>query len=527
MCYMNFFKKIIEFFKSLLKFNDPAYQEIRKLNKILIQKDLHYYNIHNHLITTDFAKDLFLFVSALRPLIDLSDHSIGHPDIRTSKKFTDYIIDMHLPNDVLELKSEFLPENIKSKLENAVMLDQEVEKLNQDFQKLIQKLDQLDSNKINEEIFQLQCFVEICRFDWERVLSFFDPGVTLSQKDYAYNPQNCEAEHLENELIDIYYLLNNFLFSSQLINNLGLLLAKIHPERTGNLETLQKICNILNKFLNYKLSGVVLLTLVRLAKKNSEYTPNLVHERQNTFLNYKIRITENFETVRNKLQREMREMTVNKDIQKLFANTQIIPVEEYNEETNLRISQDTPFHFTHIRPLSILKTFVQNKYETEIRDIIKKILIEGYFDNKSFQNNLANLVYQCDKTMNRIRAFERNLKGTGRSTIVSIKRYVDEMKHGKDISQFLQKIIDEINSDANEICEDESGLFLMLYLAITDLLNDQRKPNPDILSNIRTIGGLHNRELIASLNQSKDTLELFIKVMRSFVTVRGTIVQEE
>lgn len=524
---MNFFKKILEFFKSLLKFNDPVHQELRQLNKILLQKNLHYYSIHNHLITDEFAKDLFLFVSALKPLIDISDHSIGHPDIRMSKKFIDYIIDMHLPNEVLEQKSEFLPENIKSKLENAVMLDQQIEQLNHDFQQFIKQLDQLDSNKINEEIFQLQRFVELCRFDWERALSFFDPGVNLAQKDYAFNPQPCEAEHLENELIDIHYLVNDFLFSQVLVNNLGLLLSKIHPESTGNLEKLLKICNILNKFLNYKLCGTVLLTLVRIAKKNSEYTPNLLHEKQNIFLNYKIRITENFETVRNKLQRELREMTVNKDIQKLFENTQIIPVEEYNEETSLRISQDTPFHFTHIRPLSILKTFVQNKYEAEIRDIVKKILVEGYFDNKSFQNNLANLVYQCDKTSNRIRAFERNLKGNGRSTIVSIKRYVDEMKHGKDISQFLQKIIDEINAEANEICEDESGLFLMLYLAVNDLLNDQRKPNPDILSNIRTIGGLHNRELIASLNQSKDVLELFIKVMRTFVTVRGTMVQEE
>lgn len=524
---MDFFKKIVDFFKNLFNLNDPHRTELRSLNKILLQKDLHYYNVRNHFITVDFAQDLYLFVQALKPLIDISDHSIGHPDLRMSRRFTDYIIDMHLPEGLLALKDEFSTENIKSKLENAVLVDQEIEHLNHDFQKLIVSLDQLDANRINDEIFQLHRFTELCRFDWERVLSFFDPGINISQKDYNFNPQACEAEHLENELIDIYYLLDNLMFSQALVNNISLLLVKIHPENSGGLEKLQKICTLLNKFLNFRLNGTVLLTLVRISKKSQEYIPNLVHERQNTFQSYKIRLTENYESTRNKLQHEMRELTVNKDIQKLFSNTQIIQVEEYNEETNLRISQDTPFHFNHIRPLSILKTFVQNKYDLEIRDIVKKILIEGYFDNKSFQNNLANLLYQCDKTLNRIRAFERNLKGTGRSTIASIKRYVDEMKHGKDISQFLQKIIDEINSEANEICEDESGLFLMLYTAIDELLNDQRKPNPDILSNIRTIGGLHNKELINSLNQSKETLELFIKVMRTFISVRGVAISDE
>jgi hypothetical protein len=102
----------------------------------------------------------------------------------------------------------------------------------------------------------------------------------------------------------------------------------------------------------------------------------------------------------------------------------------------------------------------------------------------------------------------------------AVRRYVEEMRHGKDIMTFLEKLVEEINFRAREICEDETGLFEMLGNTMGELIADYRKSSPDLVTNIRTLGGVRNKEYLATLAEGRKKLETFVRIMRNFAFVK-------
>jgi hypothetical protein len=259
---------------------------------------------------------------------------------------------------------------------------------------------------------------------------------------------------------------------------------------------------------------------MRLCKSDPIYQPDLRRERVDYLAQYRQRLTVQYERDRDRLLRERHESAVAKDIKDLFGGIEVLTLEAYNEENDSYLRRESPNGFSHIKALSILKTFALGIFDQQIKDTVKKVLVEGYFENKSYQNNLANIVYQCDRTGGRIAAFEEGLLGNGRVSIASVRRYVEEMRHGKDIMSFLTKIVDEINYKAREICEDESGLFQMLGDALGELLADYRRSSPDLVTNIRNLGGVRNKDLIAGLADGKKRADTFVRIMRNFAFVK-------
>jgi hypothetical protein len=176
-----------------------------------------------------------------------------------------------------------------------------------------------------------------------------------------------------------------------------------------------------------------------------------------------------------------------------------------------------------VKPLRILKTFVLAAFDSSIKEPVKRLLVEGYFDNKGFQNNLANILYQCERSGGRIEEFEEQLLGNGRVSIVAMKRYVEELRRGKDIASFLNRLVDAINGRAKEIVEDEAGLFAMLGEALSELIADYKSPSPELVTNIRTFGGARNREIVAQIQAGRDRIATLVKVLRNFAYVKAPI----
>ncbi|HSV56867.1 MAG TPA: DUF5312 family protein, partial [Magnetospirillaceae bacterium] len=224
-----------------------------------------------------------------------------------------------------------------------------------------------------------------------------------------------------------------------------------------------------------------------------------------------------------RLRRERHESAITADIDALFGSAEVSPVDGYGEEEDAYLRRESPNGFTHVKSLGILKTFVRNNFEKDIQEPVKRLLVEGFFDNKGFQNNLANLIYQCERSAGRIEEFEAVLRSNGRISIVAMKRYVEELRRGKDVSQFLNRLVDAVNQRAREICEDETRLFQMLMEALGDLQADYRRPSPDLVTNIRTLGGARNKEILGQIAEGWRHLDILMRIMRNFTYVRAGV----
>ena len=526
MLFMGIFSSLIEFLRELFGRGGPdaaKKSELRKIYSFLGQIRPPYYKPRDNMVLPGFAQSVYSFRSILRPLVDVARKTISHSDIRIYQRFFDYLVDACLPGDSRDKKAAFSYEGMKSRIQNSVKSDEEFDAIGREFQDFLRMVDSLSISDLDRELAEVEQFSDICRYDWDRILGLFDPGANMDNPNYRPDFLPSDGEKVLPELIDLYYIIADFTFDEALARNILTILERQAPQASLSTQRqkLEKIFSALNKGLSMRLHHTILLALIRALKSDPVYDPPIVHEGTDYVERYRRRLVNQFEKDRERLQREQHESAISADINALFGNVEVAPIDGYDEEEDAYLRKESPNGFTHIKPLRILKTFVHNNFERDIKEPVKRLLVEGYFDNKGFQNNLANLIYQGERSGGRIDEFEATLRGSGRISIVAMKRYVEEMRRGKDVSQFLNRLVDAINQRAREICEDETRLLQMLCEAMGDLLSDYRKPSPDLVTNIRTLGGGRNKEIMNQIGEGRRQLETLMRIMRNFTYIRG------
>lgn len=516
----------LELFFSRLFARDPEEArkraELKRIHLFLAEHRPPYYRPKQNLILPGFANSVFSFAASLKPLAELARATVANSDVRVSQRYFDYLIDCRLSPQARERKAALTFDEMLDRVTSALDSDHEIELISQEFQSLLREIEGLGPRETNYELSEVDRFIELCRHDYERVLGLFDPGVSLDSADRRPEFAPVDAEQILPELIDFYYVTEGFFFSDSLRQSLVRLLERKNSSGVDDARKrkVEKICSQLEKLLAERLDKETLLALIRAAKGDPVYTPSTPRDRRDFVDSYRKRLAQQFEHDRDRIQRERHENAISADIRNLFGEAEILEVEGYDEDADSYLRKESPTSFTWIKPVRILKTFVAQVYDPILKEAVKRILVEGYFENKNYQNNLANILYQCERCGARIAEFEQQMTGSGRISIVAMKRYVEEMRRGKDIAPFLSRLVDAINAKAKEIVEDEAVLFAMLGDALTELLADYRKSSPDLVTNIRTFAGGRNREIMGQILAGRDRINLLVKVMRNFTFVR-------
>jgi uncharacterized protein (UPF0305 family) len=484
-----------------------------------------YYRPKQNLVLPGFAHAIHHFYALLRPLAELARSTIANSDIRISQRYFDYLIDRRLPSAEQERKRFFAYEGMSERIQASLRPEEELESIIREFQVFLGALDALGSRAVNADLYEVERFIDLCRHDYERIIGLFDPSANIDDARYKPDFAPIPGEQVLPELVDFYYLTESFIFSPQLRENVLYLLEKRQPDSFDEAKKakIDKLFSQLGKTVSERLSKDILLTLIRVVKEEPGYTPSTPRERRDFLDAYRRRLVTQFDKDRERILREQHESAIAADIRNLFGDSEILEIDGYDEEHDSFLRRESPSGFIWIKPLRILKTFIAGDFEPQLKESIKRVLVEGYFDNKGFQNNLANILYQCERSSGRILEFEEQLRGNGRISLVAMKRYIEEMRRGKDIAAFLNRLVDAINDKAREIVEDEAGLFAMLGEALSDLLSDFRRSSPDLITNIRTLGGGRNREIIAQVHEGRERIMVLVKIMRNFTFVKSSL----
>jgi hypothetical protein len=499
--------------------------ELHRLTGLLAELKPPYYRPKQNLVLPGFSHAIHHFYALLRPLAELARSTIANSDIRVSQRYFDYLIDRRLPTVEQERKRFFAYEGMAERMQAAIRPDDELESVVREFQAFLGSLDALGSRAVNADLYEVERFIDLCRHDYERIIGLFDPSASIDDPRYKPDFAPVPGSQVLPELLDFYYLTESFVFSPQLKENVLRLLEKRQPDGFDEAKKakIDKLFSQLGKMITDRLSKDILITLIRVIKEDPLFTPSTPRERRDFLEAYRKRLVTQFEKDRERILREQHENAIAADIQDLFGETEVPEVDGYDEEHDSFLRRESPNGFIWIKPLRILKAFIASDFEPLLKESIKRVLVEGYFDNKAFQNNLANILYQCERSGGRIAEFEEMLRGNGRISLVAMKRYIEEMRRGKDIASFLGRLVDAINDKAREIVEDEAGLFALLGEALGDLLSDFRRSSPDLITNIRTLGGGRNREILAQVQGGRERIMVLVKIMRNFTFVKSAL----
>jgi hypothetical protein len=233
-----------------------------------------------------------------------------------------------------------------------------------------------------------------------------------------------------------------------------------------------------------------------------------------------MRLMNQFAADKERISRERHESAIGEDIASLFGQMETLAVEGYNEDTDIMLQKESSNSFIYVKPMRIVKTFVYEIFQKRIKEPVKRFLVEGYFDNKNFQNNMANVFFQCDHAIERIEGFEEGLSGNGRTSVPTLRRFIEEMKKGKDVGVFVTKIVDAVNERAKNLVESETNFVNMLGDSLYDIIADFKKPTPELITNMRTLGSGKNKDLITEIASGYNMIQKFIKVMRNFTIIK-------
>lgn len=499
--------------------------EIRRLQTALAELRPPYYRPKQNAVQPGFAQAIYRFYSLLRPLAELARSTVANSDIRVSQRYFDYLIDCRLPSSEQERKLFFAYDGMAERLQSSLKPDEELEAIQREFQGFLDSIDALGPRAINADLLEIERFIDMCRHDYERIIGLFDPSANLDDQRYKPDFAPVPGEQILPELVDLYYLTESFSFSPQLKENILRLLEKRQPDSFDQAKRVKidKIFSQLGVELSERLDKEILLSLMRVIKDDPIYTPSTPRERKDFLDAYRKRLVTQYDKDKERIQREQHENAIAIDIHSLFGEAEILEIDGYDEENDSLLRRESPNGLAWIKPMRILKTFIADDFEPQLKESIKRILVEGYFDNKGFQNNLANILYQCERTGGRILEFEEQLRGSGRVSLVAMKRYIEEMRRGKDIGTFLNRLVDAINDKAREIVEDETGLFSMLGEALEDIVSDFKRASPDLITNIRALGGGRNREIQAQIQGGRERIAILVKIMRNFTYVKKPV----
>ena len=498
--------------------------ELRKVYASLSGQAGDWYRPRQNLVLPAFAEALLAFTRLLKPLSDLMKATVANPDQRTAQHFKDFLIECRLSQAGLELRRSLVYDGMNDRIGNSLDPESEVERMNTDFQVLLAELESLGPRRIDEELDAVAAFVDLSRFDFERLLALFDPGVSIENPKHRSNFSHVEGELVLPDLLDLHFVLDHFVFEAHLRENILRLMERRMPDvDDAKRKQVAKLVSKIDQMLVGSLDPARLIALARAIKGEPRFVPVVPLRHEEHFAAYRQRVVSQYDKDRERVLRERRETAMGTDIAALFGSMEIVAIEGYDEEMDSYLRSESSTGFLWVKPLRILRTFALGVFEPLIRDPLKRILVEGYFDNKAFQNNAANLLYQCEKSASHIADFEKNLAGTGRSSAMALRRYVEEMRRGKDLAPFIARLVDGINGIARDILRDEAKLFAMLAEAVVEIVADSKKGSPELVTNIRALGGARNREILGLLGQGKDRIVILVRIMRGFGAVHAGI----
>jgi hypothetical protein len=506
---------------------DPQAVEKRKQLRSLYEKirRVHpmYYRRATGQVLPQFAEAIEQLAGLLRPLREIFDKTLGHEDAKLAQRYADFMLVSRLPGHLQETYTALGFSSLRQRILSAPDPPGELAAVEGKVQELLQYLSGAELQGFEQEYTATQRLVSLCRHDLSHLLSLFGPRSADARTSY----QPAVGEELLQELLDLYFILSGLELSPGVERNIGSLLERLARERAE--EARKKLRTVFQKLyllLDEHLRAGTVLVLIRLIQRDPHYVPQIMREEGPAIESFRNRWLITFQRSRDRVRWLLRENEVSEDLKALFAGADLLEIEGYPEGIDQALQQRELEGFVHFRPLRIMKSYILMHFERELRDLVKRLIVEGKFENRIFQNMLTNTFFGCEGVRDRIHEFEQALQSDGPQSARRLPKYLELLGQGKPVQSMLSTVLEGIESSSRRLVEEGANLFYNLCVILLEILNDARQKTPVQISNIKSLGGRRYPELLARLSSGYNNLFLFTRIMKNFTTIQQMSMSE-
>jgi hypothetical protein len=497
-------------------------REMRAAARELRQRNPDVYRARTNEVLPAFPEALYKLSRSVRSLTRLFDKTILNPDPALTELFRDWLVEARLCENDRLTKMSFTRDAMRRRLGQSGSFQNALRDICADFEHYLALFRQPEFADFNHEYAQVEQLAELSRYPFEKILSFFDPRIASREGNDKPSFTPVLAQHLTQDLMDLYFALVGFEAGSTVAENTVRLHRRLMRIPNADEEDkIRTIIGLIRTIVRTYFSLQSLLCLIRLSSENADLTLPVTREMTDHLELFKSRLRARFELERERLRREHSESEVTAELQSLFHDTPLAEIRGYTEALSNTLAEEGFESFTRMRGLQIVKSFVYGPFETSIKEHIKQLVIDGFFENKTFKERFIDFFHTCQSAVDEIARLEEMITGPGDVSVRTIGEYLDKHRGGKSVSASLNQLVQTINDNAARLIETVANVFFGFSRSLDELLADARQHVPTIVGNIKVIGGDHNQERLHDLVTDAQRLTLFISIMRKF-TVIGT-----
>ncbi len=490
------------------------YAELKK------QKPLYYRRLPDQLLP-DFARIVLKLAIQLRPLRELFDKTICNSDPKLAQRYKDYLVVARLPKNLQAVHSSFAYKALKDRVLQADDPNEELERTDKEIEELLAGLSRSEFQGFDSSYTSLDRLVALSSHNFIPLLRLFDPSLhSLDGADPAAF-DSISGENALQELLDFYFILAELRLTEGVEKNMRFLLDRLARDRSQNAkERMKKVLDRLKKLLSEQMRSESILALIRLIQKEPHFVPQTIQEESSFLEAFKNRLRIGYQKNKTRIQGALRAQVVEDDLKRLFPSLELEQIEGYREDIDQALQQREYDGFVHIRALCILKNYIQVHFNRELKNGLKRLIVEGKFENKIFQNMFTNTYHQCDGMLGKIKQFEEELQGEGTQSAKKLPKYIELLDQGKPVHNMVNTVLEAIDKNSRLLVEEGANCFYNLCVILLEILNDAKQKTPAQISNIKLMAGKKTQEYLARLTYGYNNLYLFAKIMKNFTTIK-------
>lgn len=469
-----------------------------------------------------FAQEVYALVLALKPLGDLLGRSIASTDQRTSQRFRDFLVERRLGPGTEDLLESCSFESLSSRAVEggAAVLDAAAE----DFRRFLVLLEGA-AGALDAEFVALDRLVDLCRYDFSRLLGPFDPSFDPENASYRPKFVPAAAARVLGELQDFHAVIEGLLLGEGVVEDLVALAGRIGGEGGAALERrVPKAVSGVNKALS-TFSPRTMAALLRAAAEDPRAPLPTASTLSSEVTAYRERRTKRFSADRERVQRELRAAAILPELEVLFPAAEglaagtLVEVAGFDAAIDSRLKAEASCSFAWKLPLAILKTFEGRYLAGEFLEAARRLSVEGFFSNGATKSRFLDALGRLEKCGARIAAFEESATGGGRLGAATLGRLLEEQGKGKNVSDGILRLVATQDDRAKSMTEGDVAACRTLAEVIYEVIADYRKPTPTLVTNIKTLGAAKERNVLTALAAGYAAIARLLKVMKTFMII--------
>ena len=521
---MAFFQNLVEFIETVFLSSNPDVKmklDIRKLENDLKMIKPEIYK--NGQLTGNFGNAFFVLYKETAFIQEILQSTINSENVQVAHRYMDLLISTGFTGDYKQRIDNLSYENLREYVLNATNQHKAFEEQNKNLESIIKFLHTPEFRKIEVVLGQIDRLYDICRFNYMNAIHLFDKDFDGMMPQPTYS--NVDLSSMEDILMDLYYLVANYDLTSTQARVITVLAEQMNDGSINGeyhekiMSSLKKISSVLKKYFNKS----ILLSMLKIIKKNPDLTIMPAKFNQNKVSLYTIRLQKKYSSNIERIQSEIKDKKIENDITTLFEGMQIINFKHYNADTNSFLQKAGFPSLIWITPATVLKSFVLQFYPEQIQSLLDDIVVEGFFANPAYKTEFSAKAFACRESILRIQEFEEKFEKDGVFDITILKSLAIESHKNAELGKKLVKKIETINAVMQHLLKKEVKAFKDLYAIILSLLSESHKSKTENITNIKMLfSSARNRDSVEILEKQLNLWNFFLEIMKNYVIISGT-----